>query len=216
MSSDVRAEVGAVLERIRLLVISGYEDHREEVLGELTGLSENHAALRYYLDMCKTRAVGRRLIGAQSFLVFSCAEFYLRLNIWLPEERSRSLFSEARGRYYSIGVCHNHSVDFFTVGLFGSGYSSDFFMTDQNLVGLKAGDKLEFTETRTLQLSKGKAVFVRRDRDFHIQYYPTELSISLNLIPIAERSPAQYTVDMKNRTVEKVLLPYAEANAEAA
>jgi hypothetical protein len=66
--------------------------------------------------------------------VFRCNDFYFRLNAWYPDSKTVTVELETQlNDYFSIDSCHNHSVDFFTVGLLGPGYTTEFRETTEDL-----------------------------------------------------------------------------------
>lgn len=149
------------------------------------------------------------MIGAQCYLLHSGENYYARLSFWLPKLDRPSEIHRRIEQYFSIGVLHNHSFDFFTVGLLGSGYRSSFYCYNgDDIDGVNVGDKIELSKVVDMKLGTGEALFVSKSSDFHVQYEPEDFSVSLNIIPktfdkIGSRHNAQLIIDIENLTVHR-------------
>lgn len=172
-------------------------------------MHHNRLALRAHLAFAKNDKRYRVLSGAQSFTTFVDKNCAMRINMWYPT--SKVLPKKAaslQDKYFSHNIGHNHSYDFYTIGLLGKGYSSIFRSTDLDISDLSPGDPIEFSKTWGMQLREGKAVFIERENVFHSQFPASEFSISLNVIPFAGflSSKKQYTLTDDNRKIDRVII----------
>ena len=197
------------LQEIDHLFATGYRKNCSEinsVIGEMIAFDE---FLYFFFQSLIQGDSSPEMAGAQSYLVFLGKFFYARLNFWLPE-RAGLLISPQVDRYFSIGVLHNHSFDFFTAGLLGPGYRSTFFCVLDDIERYRIGDTLPLALDRRFQLNVGMALFVPKSTIFHVQHYPESLSISLNFIPrkmdeIGALDNRQLLLDEKTHNIEHIL-----------
>lgn len=189
------------------LVAAGYVEHQDEICRGLKEMARNDLALRYYLIAASANPNMRRLSGAQSFAVYADDVVMMRFNLWIPRAHRPNGVDTMYDKYFSIDVPHNHSYDFFTVGVIGPGYVSDFFETSADLTDVVAGDTIDFEREWTDQLELGRTFFVPQQSVFHLQRYPESFSVSLNLIPHQPvvRGGKQLILASDRRTVETVL-----------
>jgi hypothetical protein len=198
------------LEMIDGLFKDGYRANSEEITRILASFSEEGQYLEFFLRRIGDGLSPLNMIGAQSLLGFSGKHFFARLNIWFPDRR-RGLVAGIVDRYFSIGVLHNHSFDFFTVGLLGPGYKSSYYRSGYCDGEIVVGDHFPLIFDRNLQLECGMAMFVEKWNAFHIQYYPDRLSVSLNLIPktmddVAVVRNCQVILSEPEHMIERVVL----------
>ncbi|WP_438384145.1 hypothetical protein ABHV46_07330 [Asaia sp. BMEF1] len=122
----------------------------------------------------------------QSMILYSCENFIIRANIWIPLRGSTKRKS-LEERLFSYHSAHDHNFDFITVGYFGSGYRTEIYNRDVEksfgIPGKKAF--LEFQEDTTLPAHKVMAF--RAKTDVHTQFPPEDLSISLNILPFNKK-----------------------------
>jgi hypothetical protein len=108
--------------------------------------------------------------------------FTVRSVVWSPplttHERSRLL----QDRAFSYSVLHDHNFALLTVGYLGAGYETAIYEYDARTVVGYPGESVHLEYLETTTLSPGKILYFRPRRDIHLQRYPSELSISLNLI----------------------------------
>lgn len=205
MSLAVECSFLEVVEEITALVDHGHTANTDRILTLMSALSADGLALRYFLYKGCLDARFRKLTSAQSFFVYGCESFYLRLNAWYA--KSTLVDSQSVGRlerYFSIDNCHNHSFDFFTVGLLGSGYTTDFGSTSENLSNLQVGDRIRFDRVWSDQLTRGRAFFVEKGVMFHTQYAPADYSVSLNLMIRKDQLCRQFSLGADKETVSEI------------
>lgn len=199
-----------VMEEVSNLFRRGHCAKADEICSLAETLCEDELALRYFTKSALTSSEKRKLSAAQSFLVYSCAEFVTRINLWFPNDArvpERSI--DDLRQYFSYNLCHNHNYDFFTVCLLGSGYAADFFTASQDLTSLKAGDEVVPDIEWSMKLPKGASLFVPKDTHFHTQFEPESFSVTLNLVPVAPTETRQYLLHQNSRRVQRIIEPVA-------
>ena len=200
------------LDQIDTLFRLGYRDRQQEILENIEQFGESSDILSYFLQQVTKSRKLVNMIGAQCYLLHSGENYYARLNFWLPKMASTDVIQRRVEQYFSIGVLHNHSFDFFTVGLLGTGYYNQFYRYEaDDLDQYEVGDQLLLSKTKSLKLGKGKALFVTKSFDFHTQFEPDDFSISLNFIPkiydfVGSKDYAQLIVDPKTYIVQRKFL----------
>lgn len=198
VTRDFNAIVATLAEHVR----AGHATHVAQITEAMSALADRNVALRYFLFRATVDARFRRLTSAQSFYVYGCDAFYFRLNAWYPERRMARIELETElNQYFSIDSCHNHSVDFFTVGLLGPGYTTEFCHTADDLSDVGVGDTVRFDRCWNDQLSLGRALFVPKSHIFHTQYAPEAYSLSLNLIVREPVTCRQFRLADDKRTI---------------
>lgn len=205
MPEKIERDFKAIVEDVSACVRGGHVKNADAILGLMGSLANDKIALRYFLFKASADERFRRLTSAQSFYVYGCDDFYLRMNAWYP--RSSAVSAESARRldtYFSIDSCHNHSVDFFTIGLLGPGYTTEFRETEEDLSAAGAGDRINFVRTWDDQLSEGKAFFVPKSSLFHTQYDPPAYSLSLNLVIWEPVLCKQFTLAEDKETIRDV------------
>lgn len=145
---------------------------RDALRDELRALASGHSSNRQHspqLYIHGARA-GRR------------GGFTIRSVIWSPpltmDARSRAL----QDRAFSYSVFHDHNFALLTVGYLGAGYETVIYEYDPSSVVGSPGETVDLEYLETTTLAPGKILYFRPRRDIHLQRYPGELSISLNLI----------------------------------
>jgi hypothetical protein len=205
MHRTVEQRFRDVLDEISPLVTSDHVANAAEIVRIMGRFAEDKLALRYFLYRATVDDRFRRLTSAQSFYVFGCPQFYLRMNAWYPRNAVVDPESARRlEKYFSIDSCHNHSVDFFTVGLLGPGYVTEFRETDSELSETGVGDRIEFLRSWEDQLTEGRVFFVKKSSLFHTQYAPEQYSVSLNLVIREPVLCKQFTLSADKETVRDV------------
>jgi len=66
---------------------------------------------------------------AQSIMLYSCKNYYIRLNLW-PPSSEREDIKRWQDQLYFYERAHDHNFDFLTVGYFGSGYGTEMWEYD--------------------------------------------------------------------------------------
>lgn len=144
------------------------------------------------------------LASAQTILIGRGKDFYVRANLW-PSGSNIDTGRMYQGQF-SYDLAHDHNFSFLTVGYSGPGYETDIYEYDYDRVEGYAGEKVEIRFLEKVRFAAGMAMFYRASRDLHIQYPPTELTISLNLIvaPPETRLREQYEFDLATSTIARL------------
>jgi hypothetical protein len=128
--------------------------------------------------------------------------FRLRANMWpacmaeTPSDWEKSLFAYM--------MPHDHNADFLTVGYWGPGYETDIYEYDPERTLGYDGERVDIRFLERTQLTNGKVMFYRANRDIHTQLPAKEFSISINLLsadPDAVRSTKQYWFDVEQGVI---------------
>lgn len=127
--------------------------------------------------------------------------FFIRANIW-PSVVDPAYRSSGAATFF-YGLPHDHAFDFLTLGYSGPGYWSDYYEVDPASVEGLAGEAVTLRFTGRSQLSPGRMLLYRANRDIHDQHPPESLSVSINLMPQAPGQGwrRQYLFDLSGRTI---------------
>ena len=129
--------------------------------------------------------------------------FYVRANIW----PSNGDMANARAYQNQIAynLAHDHNFTFLTVTHLGPGYETEIYEYDyDNTVGY-VGEPVDLRFLEKTKFGTGSVMLYRASRDAHVQYPPTELTITLNLMLAApEPRRDQYHFDLASRTISSV------------
>jgi len=141
------------------------------------------------------------LPSAQALLLGKGEGFYVRASIW------PAIADMASGRAYqdqfSYNLAHDHNFSFLTVNYLGPGYETEIYEYDPDKVQGYVGESVDLRFLEKVRFGTGVAMLYRANRDVHVQYPPTELTITLNLM-IADRDYRvrdQYFFDLASRTI---------------
>jgi hypothetical protein len=139
--------------------------------------------------------------SAQALLLGSGSDFYIRAAIW------PAISDMASGRTYqdqfAYNLAHDHNFSFMTVNYLGPGYETEIYEYDYENVEGYIGEAVDLRFLEKVRFVTGTAMLYRASRDVHVQYAPTELTITLNLM-IAHpdvRIRDQFYFDLSNRTI---------------
>jgi hypothetical protein len=128
--------------------------------------------------------------------------FTIRLNIWSPPvSYGGDITLDEKRRSYNLP--HNHNFDLLTVGYWGPGYITEMYSFDaKNAVGF-VGEKISIEHKGITQLKQNCVMFYETSTDVHTQISPTELSMSLNVIPSNKKSINidQFEFDIEKSTI---------------
>jgi hypothetical protein len=118
--------------------------------------------------------------------------FFLRANIWAPRSDPNRIKQWERDMF-AYGIAHDHNFSFLTGGYFGSGYRTRTFEYDGDAAAGVFGEPAALVNREDTMLPQGRLMFFRESLDVHIQGYPDELSVSLNLmLPARGTKPQRY------------------------
>lgn len=137
--------------------------------------------------------------SAQSLLLARSERFYVRANIW------PAISDMSNGRAYqnqfAYNIAHDHNFTFMTVGYLGPGYETEIYEYDYSSVRGCVGETVDLRFLEKVTFSSGMVMLYRASRDIHVQFAPSELTITLNLvIPLSDtRIREQYYFDLTKR-----------------
>jgi hypothetical protein len=200
-----------VLSSLQRLVEDGYRQHATEICNLLSELSSSHYPMRILTRIFCNTDDAAKLAGAQSYIIYGCTAYYLRINFWLPFAERHAFISDRFNRYFSIGVLHNHSFDFFTVGILGDGYNTSIYEAVASKINanMNIGDNVDLVFSEEFKLERCKSIFFPKFVNFHTQYEPDTISASLNLIPrnmdeINDPSGIQYILSNESHNITNI------------
>lgn len=123
--------------------------------------------------------------------------FFLRANIW-PSERDPVYRTSGPANFF-YRMPHDHSFDFLTIGYLGPGYWSDYYEAEPGSLAGLPGEQVDLRFIERSQLAQGKMLLYRANRDIHDQLPPESLSVSINVMPLADgaRARRQYQFDVE-------------------
>lgn len=151
----------------------------------LAGLAQNRTFLaeeihRQLQDWRTFQAANEYV--SETFVISRTPKYLIRANFWTrpPEvEQERKVYDQLNEAYWLV---HNHSYSFLTVGYWGPGYRTEMYEIDPKECEADVGDKVQMRPLGTFGLPVGKVLFYRAQTDLHLQLYPDDFSISINLI----------------------------------
>ena len=134
---------------------------------------------------------------------------FLRANIW-PSAREACVRTGGLASFV-YGAPHDHNFDFLTVGYFGPGYRSDYYVYDYDRVAGYRGERAGLRFVERSALHEGRLLHYRAHVDVHAQLPPEATSVSLNVMRV---DPVggwfdQYGFDLADGTVARILNPSA-------
>jgi hypothetical protein len=161
--------------------------------------------LRRYRDPAY---VGRSI----SLPVARAGNVIIRANVWSPHLACSADY-EREDDFAFYSVPHNHDFSFMTVGHSGPGYETAIYEYEGDPYGGEPGDPARLTFLERTRLSRGKVMIYRKSSDAHVQFYPADTSVSLNLIRVGREDPlrALYTFDLDERRIVDVVEHHVDA-----
>nr|WP_301286933.1 transposase [Sphingobium sp. OAS761] len=151
----------------------------------LRALSRN----RDFLATCameelKTRCAGQRRFNPYSAQVMllrpPTGKYVLRAAFWPAMHDHVVRMNGAASFLYNVP--HDHGFDFLTIGYLGPGYMSDYYDYDPARVAGVDGERVALRFLERGQLTQGRMLLYRANRDIHAQLPPPALSVSLNIL----------------------------------
>lgn len=139
--------------------------------------------------------------SAQALLLGRGNGFYVRASIW------PAISDMASGRAYqdqfAYNLAHDHNFSFMTVNYLGSGYETEIYEYDYERVEGYVGEPVDLHFLEKVRFGTGMVMLYRANRDVHVQYAPTELTITLNLMVVHPevRIRDQFYFDLASRTI---------------
>lgn len=136
--------------------------------------------------------------------------FYVRANIWPTNNDMAN--ARAYQSQIAYNLAHDHNFTFLTVTHLGPGYETEIYEYDYERTEGYVGEPVELRFLQKTRFTTGSVMLYRASRDAHVQYPPTELTITLNLmVACPEPGRDQYHFDLTTRTISSVGDPNASA-----
>ena len=197
----------------RVVTVDEYLDHvRTKVdLHDEDSLAESAPMLRALANDRElvVRELNRRIeeflsgtsIPSQSLTLGGNNDFYVRANIW------PAIADMAAGRAYqdqfAYNIAHDHNFTFMTVNYLGPGYETEIYEYDFDKVEGYIGERVDLRFIEKVRFGTGTVMLYRASRDVHVQYAPTELTITLNLMVAHPevRIRDQFYFDLASKTI---------------
>jgi hypothetical protein len=138
---------------------------------------------------------------AQALFLGGGKDFYIRAAVW------PAISDMASGRTYqdqfAYNLAHDHNFSFLTVNYLGPGYETEIYEYDYDKVEGRIGETVDLRFLEKVRFGTGSVMLYRANRDVHVQYAPTELTITLNLMvaPSDIRIRDQFYFDLTSRTI---------------
>lgn len=134
--------------------------------------------------------------------------FFIRANLWPSADEH--MVRASGGDAFALGLPHDHNFSFLTLGYFGPGYWSDYYLYDYEDVAGWRGEpvpSLRFVERSRLE--PGKLMLYRAHVDVHAQLPADALSVSLNVMHTtgAQGWLDQYRFDLDRGEVGAIVSP---------
>ncbi|ODS23223.1 hypothetical protein AB835_10010 [Candidatus Endobugula sertula] len=126
----------------------------------------------------------------------SAKGYYLRANVWMPPTSGHS--DAIRKKVFVEEIYHDHTFDLLTLSLHGPGYETELLQYDNNNIAGIVGEEVSVERQDRVRFHEGRILFMRANTDIHAQFPPSDISISLNIIPIDAKSLTrqQYRFDL--------------------
>jgi hypothetical protein len=133
--------------------------------------------------------------------------FIVRTVIWTPPLTKNLRSRVMQDKILSYASAHDHNFSLLTIGYHGSGYKTDIYEYDPSSISGAIGETVEIKFLEHTSLPEDKILYFRPNRDIHVQLYPDEVSISLNLMgdPNGNATRAQYEFDVQNGKILNLL-----------
>jgi hypothetical protein len=169
-------------------MLRGLANDRELVVRELNQRIEGYLA-------------SGSIPSAQALLLGRGNDFYVRAAIW------PAISDMASGRTYqdqfAYNLAHDHNFSFLTVNYLGPGYETEIYEYDYDKVEGRIGEAVDLRFLEKVRFGTGAVMLYQASRDVHVQYAPTELTITLNLMiaPPDIRIRDQFYFDLTSRTI---------------
>ena len=139
--------------------------------------------------------------SAQALHLARGENFYVRAGIW------PAIADMASGRTYqdqfAYNLAHDHNFSFLTVNYLGPGYETEIYEYDYSKIAGQVGEVVDLRFLEKVRFGSGVVMLYRASRDVHVQYAPSELTITLNLMvaPPEVRMRDQFFFDLPTRTI---------------
>jgi hypothetical protein len=197
---------GTLYERLDGIFAESWQDNYENIAAILVSLRRDMTALDPFFAEMSNSGNWPDMAGAQSFVLYTSKHILVRINLWFPQSDSQRDNDQYR-RYLSIDELHNHDFSFFTICLLGPGYRTRFYHDPCFSHTRNLGNRIELTDLGVLQLTEERVLFVEKDVDYHMQHWPDEFSVTLNVIPrnIPGKTNIQYILNPRTFEISNII-----------
>jgi hypothetical protein len=147
---------------------------------------------------------GNPWVGS-SFVLWRTPIYTIRANTWNPPQAAEA--KKWENDLYSYHIVHDHNFAFLTGGYHGCGYRTLRYEYDpEETPFLRVGDRPKtLVESGPAYLAQGELMLYRESRDVHIQEYPAERSISINVMIQSRRKNPQILLDRPDGAITGLL-----------
>jgi hypothetical protein len=148
---------------------------------------------------------------SQVFILHRSTHYFVRAALWMNDAGKRS------DEVFLYEDAHDHNFNLLTLGYVGSGYRTRVFEYDHAAAIGYPGEAVPVRYCDTIDLSAGRVLLFRESRDIHVQFPPSEFSISVNIISTGSQHVPQYAFDLNldpsttSATIRKTLVGYMPA-----
>jgi len=134
-------------------------------------------------------------------------EYYMRANFWPSADEH--MFRASGASAFAYELPHDHNFDFLTLGYFGPGYASDYYVYDYEAVAGAIGERAGLRFVERSSLDPGKLMLYRAHLAVHSQLPPDSLSVSINIMHAngAQGLLDQYKFDVGKDEISGVISP---------
>jgi hypothetical protein len=134
-------------------------------------------------------------VVAQSVVLSRNEHYYIRANMWLPEEEVTA--NEAI--LFAYNQAHDHNFDLLSLAYCGDGYLTDCYEYNYDDVAGYVGEVVELNPLGPIKHGCGDTLLYIANKDIHFQRAPKTPSVTLNVIPLANRygTRDQYFFDIE-------------------
>jgi hypothetical protein len=131
----------------------------------------------------------------------------VRSVLWTPRTNVSDRARLLQDSVLTYSLPHDHNFSLLTIGHWGPGYTTEIFeYRNEEIVGYE-GELVDIKFKEKVKLSEDKILFFKANNDIHTQFYPDDVSISLNVMVIendAELKP-QYVFDTEKGLIKGIL-----------
>lgn len=143
----------------------------------------------------------------QSFLLFDCSDFYIRVTYW-PKYSSNQKIKSEQDKTFTYNLAHDHNFSLLTAGYKGEGYWTKIWEYDyEKIIGF-SGEKVDMKFLEETNLCEGKAMYYIPNKDIHLQLPPkSEDSLAINIIlkSYKQFNNKQFDFNIENKTIKNVI-----------
>jgi hypothetical protein len=212
-SKIIKRDFDSLVNQLNQIQHSNWDKQKQEVAQILVAFRNDNCALKKIVSDAIYKKSFPEMKGAQSFTLFSSTTMAVRVNLWFPAS-TKNLALDRLRQYLSIGELHNHDFNFASICLVGPGYRTHFYRESNYKSTHKSGDLPDLSDLGEYALMGDDVLFVEKDVDYHMQFWPDAFTITLNAIPLDPyaKQTVQYLLDPKTLRIKTVITNYRPAS----